>query len=158
MPACLANRYDPEERFSEEERENGYAHPGASGLFRHGRDSAAADRHSRASDTTVRRSYKRQRLRGQPERERGRRYPVAATDTDTDTDVYVPAHAATHTDTDVYVPPHATADPDPDLYLPHAAATTAVEPASAAAAESEPVADDGDSLDLAAHTPGVDER
>jgi len=73
--------------------------------------------------------------------------------------VYVPAHAATHTDTDVYVPPHATADPDPDLYLPHAAATTAVEPASAAAAaESEPVADDGDSLDLAAHTPGVDER
>jgi hypothetical protein len=142
MPACLANRYDPKERFSEEERENGYAHPGASRLFRHGRDSAAADRHGRASDPTIRRSYKRQRLRGQPERERGRQYRVAATDTDTD--VYVPAHTAAYS--------------HPDLHLPHAAATTAVEPASAASAEPEPVADGGDSLNLAARTPGVGQR
>jgi hypothetical protein len=80
--------------------------------------------------------------------------------------VYVPAHAVTvpntvhaDADADVYVPPDATPDPDPDVYLPHADAT-AVEPASASSAEpdTKPVTHDADSGDLAAHTPGVDQR
>ncbi len=80
--------------------------------------------------------------------------------------MYLPAHAVTvpttvHTDADadVYVSPDATADPDPDLYLPHAGAT-AVKPASASSAQpgTKSVTDDTDSGDLAAHTPGVEQR
>jgi hypothetical protein len=83
--------------------------------------------------------------------------------------VYVPAHAVadpntahTDADPDVYVP-HAAADPDPDVYVPHADAASveptaaSVEP-TAASAEPGPVADDGDSIHPATHTPGVGQR
>ena len=74
--------------------------------------------------------------------------------------MYVPhADAATFADpdADVYVPPHAAADADADLYLSHTDAT-AIEPAAAASAQPEPVADADHRDDLAARAAGVEQR